>query len=299
MLFEHRYISPSSVDVMMKNQLYQIHNARGGIQTSTESCFNQQPDHIHYIQNQYGQMNISSHSYDHHYSENIPQQHNYYYNNHEDINQQLKTNYQNIRNANTANGFISISEFAPLNENQPPLKQTNLNQPKQSKPPPSTTSKLSDPPKSNLEQYFSTTDFNDIVVQQSTNQQQTNDNQASYNGKDRYKTELCRSWEETGYCRYGDKCQFAHGRHELRLVTRHHKYKSELCNNYHYEGTCMYGIRCCFIHSIDRCVIGRALSQNIDMVPIHQTSRLPVFQDLKPTPQLTSAFLFTNEAVNQ
>jgi hypothetical protein len=41
-------------------------------------------------------------------------------------------------------------------------------------------------------------------------------------------TELCRSWEETGTCRYGAKCQFAHGREELRPVQRHPKYKTEV-----------------------------------------------------------------------
>ena len=38
-----------------------------------------------------------------------------------------------------------------------------------------------------------------------------------------YKTELCRSWEEKGSCRYGGKCQFAHGEEELRRVSRHPK----------------------------------------------------------------------------
>lgn len=38
-----------------------------------------------------------------------------------------------------------------------------------------------------------------------------------------YKTELCRSWEEKGTCRYGAKCQFAHGEEELRRVSRHPK----------------------------------------------------------------------------
>lgn len=38
-----------------------------------------------------------------------------------------------------------------------------------------------------------------------------------------YKTELCRSWEEKGTCRYGAKCQFAHGEDELRKVQRHPK----------------------------------------------------------------------------
>ena len=43
-----------------------------------------------------------------------------------------------------------------------------------------------------------------------------------------YKTELCRSYEETGICRYGAKCQFAHGEEELRPVLRHPKYKTQV-----------------------------------------------------------------------
>lgn len=35
-----------------------------------------------------------------------------------------------------------------------------------------------------------------------------------------YKTELCRSFNRTGYCRYGLKCQFAHGIQELRPSSR-------------------------------------------------------------------------------
>eukprot|EP01103_Thecamoeba_quadrilineata_P004941 TRINITY_DN14806_c0_g1_i1.p1 TRINITY_DN14806_c0_g1~~TRINITY_DN14806_c0_g1_i1.p1 ORF type:complete len:366 (+),score=50.39 TRINITY_DN14806_c0_g1_i1:55-1152(+) len=64
-----------------------------------------------------------------------------------------------------------------------------------------------------------------------------------------YKTELCRSFEETGACRYGLKCQFAHGRPELRPVSRHPKYKTEVCKTFHTIGTCPYGKRCRFIHT--------------------------------------------------
>eukprot|EP00026_Physarum_polycephalum_P013633 Phypoly_transcript_14055.p1 GENE.Phypoly_transcript_14055~~Phypoly_transcript_14055.p1 ORF type:complete len:297 (+),score=65.47 Phypoly_transcript_14055:87-893(+) len=64
-----------------------------------------------------------------------------------------------------------------------------------------------------------------------------------------YKTELCRSYMETNTCRYGVKCQFAHGRHELRPVMRHPKYKTEICKTFHTLGTCPYGIRCRFIHT--------------------------------------------------
>jgi len=63
-----------------------------------------------------------------------------------------------------------------------------------------------------------------------------------------YKTELCRSWIETGLCRYGHKCQFAHGEHELRPVLRHPKYKTEICKTFSTSGNCPYGPRCRFIH---------------------------------------------------
>jgi len=64
-----------------------------------------------------------------------------------------------------------------------------------------------------------------------------------------YKTELCRSWEEKGTCRYGTKCQFAHSDTEIRKVARHPKYKTEICRTFWVSGSCPYGKRCCFIHT--------------------------------------------------
>ena len=31
----------------------------------------------------------------------------------------------------------------------------------------------------------------------------------------KYKTELCKNWIEVGYCRYKNKCKFAHGQDEI------------------------------------------------------------------------------------
>ncbi|XP_029962007.1 mRNA decay activator protein ZFP36L2 isoform X2 [Salarias fasciatus] len=67
----------------------------------------------------------------------------------------------------------------------------------------------------------------------------------------RYKTELCRPFEENGSCKYGEKCQFAHGYHELRSLSRHPKYKTEPCRTFHTIGFCPYGPRCHFIHNAD------------------------------------------------
>ncbi|XP_026858385.2 LOW QUALITY PROTEIN: mRNA decay activator protein ZFP36L2-like [Electrophorus electricus] len=67
----------------------------------------------------------------------------------------------------------------------------------------------------------------------------------------RYKTELCRPFEENGACKYGEKCQFAHGYHELRSLSRHPKYKTEPCRTFHTIGFCPYGPRCHFIHNAE------------------------------------------------
>ncbi|XP_062872950.1 mRNA decay activator protein ZFP36L1 [Trichomycterus rosablanca] len=67
----------------------------------------------------------------------------------------------------------------------------------------------------------------------------------------RYKTELCRTFSERGVCKYGSKCQFAHGVDELRGINRHPKYKTEPCRTFHSIGFCPYGIRCHFVHNND------------------------------------------------
>ncbi|TMW60452.1 hypothetical protein Poli38472_000494 [Pythium oligandrum] len=64
-----------------------------------------------------------------------------------------------------------------------------------------------------------------------------------------YKTELCKHFNETGACRYGSKCQFAHGEDELRGVLRHPKYKTTRCKAFLTTGRCLYGSRCRFIHT--------------------------------------------------
>ena len=73
-----------------------------------------------------------------------------------------------------------------------------------------------------------------------------------------YKRELCKNWAETNFCRFGDKCQYAHGPEELS--EDHHlylqeqakqpndKYKSQNCRAFYREKLCMYGKRCHFRH---------------------------------------------------
>ena len=60
--------------------------------------------------------------------------------------------------------------------------------------------------------------------------------------------EMCHKFSTTGFCRYSDKCQFAHGEPELRTVVRHPKYKTEKCKTFWSYGHCPYGFRCRFLH---------------------------------------------------
>jgi len=66
----------------------------------------------------------------------------------------------------------------------------------------------------------------------------------------KYKTELCKKFEGTGYCPYGKKCKFAHGKEELneKFLSNKRRYKSKKCNSFHTVMTCPYGSRCLFAH---------------------------------------------------
>jgi hypothetical protein len=67
--------------------------------------------------------------------------------------------------------------------------------------------------------------------------------------KRKYKTELCKNWELRKTCKFGDKCCFAHGKHELKNKTViHMKYKTKPCKQYHQTGYCPYGQRCQYLH---------------------------------------------------
>lgn len=65
----------------------------------------------------------------------------------------------------------------------------------------------------------------------------------------RFKTELCNNLIELGNCKYGDRCHYAHGAHELRQVSkRHPKYRTEKCKNFELTGKCPFGPRCSYVH---------------------------------------------------
>ncbi len=96
---------------------------------------------------------------------------------------------------------------------------------------------------------LSTGGHNNIGGDTSSIKYDNNSVQKQTNNPNRYKTELCRPYQEYGHCRYGDKCQFAHGRQDMRVPLRHPRYKTEFCRTFHSQGYCPYGARCHFVHS--------------------------------------------------
>lgn len=87
----------------------------------------------------------------------------------------------------------------------------------------------------------------------------------------RYKTEMCRPFQENGSCKYGEKCQFAHGLSELRTVSRHPKYKTDMCRTYHASGFCPYGPRCHFVHNLEEAGV-KQLPVNVVLRPGQSSS---------------------------
>ena len=74
--------------------------------------------------------------------------------------------------------------------------------------------------------------------------------------KIKYKTELCKYFEIYGYCLYGNKCAYAHGKENLRSkVTNTTAYRTKKCVQFFEQGYCPYGNRCQFAHQLKSNII--------------------------------------------
>ncbi|CAG9312049.1 unnamed protein product [Blepharisma stoltei] len=62
----------------------------------------------------------------------------------------------------------------------------------------------------------------------------------------KYKTEICKNWVN-GHCQFGDGCAFAHGKDELRGKDAQ---KIKECKHFTESGFCAYGERCQFKHVV-------------------------------------------------
>ena len=99
------------------------------------------------------------------------------------------------------------------------------------------------------------TDPNHITINQN------NTNPSNFKGKAsdfkiKYKTELCKFYELTGKCKYGDNCAYAHGKENLRAkVTNTTAYRTKKCIQFFENGYCPYGNRCQFQHQLKNNIV--------------------------------------------
>ena len=99
----------------------------------------------------------------------------------------------------------------------------------------------------------------------------------------KYKTELCKSWIETNFCVYGNRCRFAHGKGELNIKLQSLNYKKKPCSSFLNFGFCPYGSRCNFIHvekKLNDIIIPYFYIQTFVNNKIHFGKRLKVFEDI-------------------
>ena len=82
--------------------------------------------------------------------------------------------------------------------------------------------------------------------------------------KIKYKTELCKYFEINGYCKYGDKCAYAHGKENLRSkVTNSTSYRTRKCVQFFENGYCPYGNRCQFAHQVISNIINNPYDRKV------------------------------------
>ena len=111
--------------------------------------------------------------------------------------------------------------------------------------------------------------------------------------KIKYKTELCKYYEINGYCKYGDKCAYAHGKENLRSkVTNTTAYRTKKCTQFFEQGYCPYGNRCQFAHQLKSNIINNPYDKAMTYGKILNTiSKLENVENIKKLvekPRLTA-----------
>ena len=122
----------------------------------------------------------------------------------------------------------------------------------------------------------------------------------------KYKTELCKSWIETNFCVYGNKCRFAHGNHELNNKEFNSNYKKKPCSSFLKYGFCPYGKRCNFKHDerkLTDIILPYFYIQLFIKNCIHCGNRLKIFEeitngDINSDSTLSESELYSNNNSN-
>jgi hypothetical protein len=101
--------------------------------------------------------------------------------------------------------------------------------------------------------------------------------------KIKYKTELCKYYEINGFCKFGDRCAYAHGKENLRSkVTNSSAYRTKKCFQFFEQGYCPYGSRCQFAHQLTTNIINNPYDRKMSYTKILETiSKLENVENIK------------------
>ena len=137
---------------------------------------------------------------------------------------------------------------------------------------------------------FSEHDFNGSLQKYSGNYNPNFKGKAS-DFKIKYKTELCKFYEMTGKCKYGDNCAYAHGIENLRSkVTNTTAYRTKKCIQFFENGYCPYGNRCQFQHQLKNNIVNnpydRGMSYNKILEIISKIENIRNIKKLVEKPRL-------------
>mmetsp|Transcript_87009 Transcript_87009/g.106709 ORF Transcript_87009/g.106709 Transcript_87009/m.106709 type:complete len:120 (+) Transcript_87009:1-360(+) len=69
-----------------------------------------------------------------------------------------------------------------------------------------------------------------------------------YSKPPNYKKVMCKHYEQSGVCPYGNSCTFAHGPQDLGGKGGKSNYKTVMCKFYQQQGFCPRGDSCTFAH---------------------------------------------------
>ena len=127
--------------------------------------------------------------------------------------------------------------------------------------------------------------------------------------KIKYKTELCKYYEINGFCKFGEKCAYAHGKENLRSkVTNSTAYRTRKCVQFFENGYCPYGNRCQFAHQLSSNILNNPYDRKMtykktletisklenleNMKKLIEKPRLSIFKEIYPNKNLAKSTLF-------
>lgn len=104
---------------------------------------------------------------------------------------------------------------------------------------------------------------------------------AQFQFSEKYKTEICKNFEQTRVCKFGSNCCFAHGEAELRTkLVSNEFYKTKICRHFEHSGFCPYGQRCQYFHFQSNRVFGEILDSLSNKINSSRAGFAPNFDEI-------------------